>query len=57
MIQNKLLHVIQFQFPYVHISTHYNIQSITVIQQNTQPAKHQLATRQCNLCVENVSET
>jgi len=36
--QKNLLRVIQFQFLYVPVSTLYSIQSITVPQQNRQPA-------------------
>ena len=38
-IQKSILYVIQFQFLYVHFSLHYSIQSPTLMQQKSQPAK------------------
>ena len=38
LVPNPLC-VIQFQFLYVPVSTHYNIQSIIVTQRNMQPSR------------------
>ena len=48
MIQKKLLCVIQFQFLYVHFSLHYSIQSATVMQWNSQPARCKYVPRPCH---------
>jgi len=57
MAQKKLLCVIHSQFVYVHLSIHYNIQSIIVMQRNRQTTTHQHAPRPYKFAVEKVSKT
>jgi len=54
VIQKKILPVIQFQFFYMPISNHYNIQSLTGTQCNRQPARHKHTPRTCTLHGQNI---
>jgi len=56
-IQNNLLCVIQFQFFYMSISAHYNIQSVLAMQCNRQSARCKYAPRTITFCSNNVFNT